>query len=227
MEDLRDLKKELVEYGKRIIQRGLVVGPGGNISIRYEDTIYLSPSGFAFDEVTEDLLVGVNLYTEDIVEGNLKPTCEIAMHLGCYRVRPDIRAIIHTHPPLATGVVSAGVKLRPLTAELVALVGSIPILDYILPSTKELADAVSKAIKDHNAVLMINHGCLTVGANLREAFYRTEIIEDSARLLIAAMTVGKPRFLTPEEEEAIKKLEAENYRKSLLAELPKNQKPET
>jgi len=138
------------------------------------------------------------------------------MHLGCYLAREDIKAVVHVHPPLATGVVSAGVKIKPMFPDFVALLGEVPIIDYVIPAGREIREAVTAVIKDHDAALLVNHGAVTVGANLKEAFYRAEIIEDAARTLIASLTVGKPRFLTEEEVEGIRNLEAEDYRKALL-----------
>jgi len=138
------------------------------------------------------------------------------MHLGCYLAREDIKAVVHVHPPLATGVVSAGVKIKPMFPDFVALLGEVPIIDYVIPAGREIREAVTAVIRDHDAALLVNHGAVTVGANLKEAFYRAEIIEDAARVLIASLTVGKPRFLTEEEVEGIRNLEAEDYRKALL-----------
>ena len=216
MEDVKMVKQELLRYGKKIVEKGLAVGPGGNISARSGEVVYVSPTGYSLEELSEEDYVGVNLKTGEIVEGHLKPTCEVSMHLGCYLIREDIRAIVHVHPPLATGVVSAGVKLKPMFPDFVAFVEEVPVVDYVIPAGQEIRKAVTAVIKDHNAVLLVNHGAVTVGANLKEAFYRALIIEDAARILLASLTAGKPRFLTDKEIEGIKNLEAEDYRKALL-----------
>lgn len=210
------VKKELVVYGKMIVRKGLAAGPGGNISARCGEVVYLSPSGYSLEELREEDYVGVSLKTGEVVEGHLKPTCEVSMHLGCYLAREDVRAIVHTHPPLAIGVVSAGVKINPMFPDFVALLGEVPVIDYVIPAGEEIKKMVTATLKDHDAVLLVNHGAVTVGANLKEAFYRAELIENAARILIASLTVGKPRFLTGEEIKGIENLEAEDYRKALL-----------
>jgi len=216
MVEAERIKRGLVKWGRKIAEKGLAVGAGGNISARVGDIIYLSPSGYAFEELTADQYVGVNLKTGEVVDGSLKPTCEISMHLGCYLIRRDIQAVVHTHPPLTVGLISAGVEIKPMFPDFVAYVGEAPVIDYVIPAGVEIREAVTRIIKDHNAVLLKNHGAVTVGANLKEAFYRAQIIEDASRSILASLIAGKPRFLTKEEQEGIKSLEAEDYRKALL-----------
>jgi len=210
------VKKELIKYGNKMVRSRLVGGAGGNISAKLGRIIYLSPSGYALDEMTEDSITGVDLDSGKIVEGTLRPTSEILMHLECYRIRKEINAVVHTHSPWASGVISAGVSLKPMFPEFVADLGEVGYLDYILPTTKMLADAVAQQIKNFNAILMANHGVITVGRNLREAYYRSVIIEEAAKSLVAATVVGKPRFLSREQIDQIKKLETIQYRQKVI-----------
>lgn len=216
VQDSHRVKKELVEYGRKIIDRNLVVGPGGNISVRCGDTIYMKPSGFAFDELEPDDYIGVDLRTGEVIEGCHRPTSEILMHLKCYLIRDDIRAVVHTHPPLATGIVNGGGRIEAIWPEFVAFVEKLPVIGYVVPGGKELAEEVAKHIQENNAVMMTNHGCLTVGRNLKEAFVRTVLIEETARSILASYVVGRPRVLSQQEIEDIKHLEVEDYRKALL-----------
>lgn len=216
MSEKEMVKKELIRYGSKMVSSGLVAGAGGNISARSAEVVYLSPSGYALDEMTEDSITGVSIGSGKIVEGALRPTSEVLMHLGCYQMRKEIRAVVHTHSPWAGGVVSAGVPLKPMFPEFVADLGDIGYLDYILPTTKRLADAVARQIKNLNVVLMANHGVLAVGRNLKEAYYRSIIIEEAAKSLVAASVVGKPRFLSLEQREEIKKLETIQYRRQVM-----------
>jgi len=217
MDKAETIKAQLVEYGRKIAQRGLVVGPGGNISAREEKVVYMKASGIAFEEANQTDYIGVRLDTGKVVEGHLKPTCEIQMHLGCYLVREDVRAVIHTHPPLANAVAISGETLRAFTPDFAALVGSeVPVVEYIVPGSKELAEAVKQVVKGHNGVLLANHGLLTVGANLKEAYYRTLLIEDACKSMLAAKILGKMQFFTPEQVRQITGLEAERYRRLLL-----------
>lgn len=213
------IREELVSFGRKIIERNLVVGAGGNISARFQNLIYVKPSGYAFDELTAEDYIGVDIDSGEVVEGDKRPSCEIHMHLACYRVRPDIQAVVHTHPPLATGVINGGGRIEPASPDFVAFVGRVPLINFILPGGEELAKQVAKVIKNHQAVLMINHGCVTVGNNLREAFYRTLLIEEAARSLLASLIVGRqPLVLSEDEIQGIENLDAETYRKKIISE---------
>jgi len=216
MDEKKIIKEELIKYGDKMVRSGLVGGAGGNISAKLGRIIYLSPSGYALDEMTEDSITGVDLDSGKIVEGTLRPTSEVLMHLECYRNRKEINAVVHTHSPWASGVISAGVSLKPMFPEFVADLGEVGYLDYILPTTKMLADAVAQQIKNFNAILMANHGVITVGRNLKEAYYRSVIIEEAAKSLVAATVVGKPRFLSREQIDQIKKLETIQYRQKVI-----------
>ncbi len=216
MSEKETIKKELIKYGNKMVSSGLVAGAGGNISARLGEVVYLSPSGYALDEMTEKSISGVNIGSGKIVEGALRPTSEVLMHLGCYQMRKEICAVVHTHSPWAGGVISAGVSLKPMFPEFVADLGDIGYLNYILPTTKRLADMVVRQIKSLNVVLMANHGVLTVGRNLKEAYYRSIIIEEAAKSLVAASVVGKPRFLSLKQKEEIKKLETIQYRRQVM-----------
>ena len=211
-----EIRKQLVEIGKKIADKELVVGPGGNISARVDNVVYMKASGICFEEAKTSDYIGVDLKTGDIVCGNKKPTCEIAMHLGCYLERKDISAVIHTHPPIATAVGMQEITLSPFSPDLAALVGDVPTIKYVLPGGIELAEEVKNVIKKHNAVLMCNHGLLTVGSNLMEAYYRTLLIEDACKTFVAAKSLGKMKFFTKNQSEQIKNMEAESYRKMLL-----------
>ncbi len=216
--DARLIRQELVATGRLIAQKGLVVGPGGNISARCGDLLYLSASGSSFEEAAGDDYVGVDLATGQLVDGSKKPSSEVLMHLACYRKRPEIGAVVHTHPPLAIAVASCGLTLEPLFPDFAAFLGEVPTLGYVIPTTPALAKAVEAVIGRCDGLLLANHGTLTVGANLKEALFRTELIEEASRILIAARSLGSPQTLSPAEVEAIRNLGAERYRRKLMAE---------
>lgn len=213
--DDKEVKKELVKYGKKMVQSGLVAGAGGNISARSGQNIYLKPSGYALDELTEENLTTVDIETGKVL-GGLKPTSEVAMHLACYRARDDVKAVVHTHSPWASGVISSGGTIEPMFPEFIADLDRVVKIKYILPTTELLANKVGEVISDGSTVLMENHGVLAVGRTLKEAYYRSLVIEDAAKSLIAAKIMGIPRFLTPEEIEEIRKLEAVSYRRRVV-----------
>lgn len=215
------LLHELGHYSEHIVRRGLVVGPGGNTSVRDGAVMWISPSGYALDDIAVEHWVAVEIESGQPRQQEPRPSSESAMHLALYRARPDIEAIVHTHPPTTIGVISAGLKKIPfMFPDQVALVGSVPAIDYVVPCSQELADAVVAAMGQPtvNALLMQNHGLITVGHNLKEAYYRTEVIEDAARVFWIAKTVGTPRTLSPDEADEILNLEAERYRQRLLRE---------
>jgi len=213
---MEEIRKKLTEYGKKIVEKGLVAGPGGNISARDGDFVYLSPSGFFLDEIKEEEWVKVDLKTGEIF-GNLRPTCEISMHLGIYVIRENVRAVIHTHPPITVGLISAGVKFKPFFPDYVAILGKdVPVIDYVPPAGEEIRKAVCKEIKNVNVVLLKNHGVVAVGESIKEAYTRSLIVEEAAKSIFAGILSGKLRYFTKKEIEQIENLEAEDYRKALL-----------
>ncbi|MFH0796606.1 MAG: class II aldolase/adducin family protein [Candidatus Omnitrophota bacterium] len=219
---MSDIKKELSRYGNLLVEKGLTTGPGGNISARDGDTIYLSPSGFSLNEIGPDDWFAIDLKTgKQIGKGKagLRPTCEVSMHLGCYLVRKDIGAVIHTHPVLATAMATAGIEFKGLFPDFVALIGrEVPAVEYVIPAGEKIRKAVTNVIKKgYDVVLLKNHGAVALGANLKYAYFRSLLLEDAARFLMAILSTGKKvRYLTPKEVIGIENLEAEDYRKLLL-----------
>lgn len=212
------LFRELGYYGKKIVYHRLAVGPGGNISARNGNTMWISPSGFGLDEISENQWVPVNIETGQPNHSSLRPSSEILMHLYIYRHRPDVEAVVHTHPPVTIAVISSGHDHIPfMFPDHVAIAGHMSSIDYVIPCTEELATAVVSAITPESTGLLLkNHGLITLGSSLKQAYYRTEIIEDSARVYWMASCMGTPRILTPAETNDILNLEAEKYRQKLL-----------
>ena len=200
---MSDVRTELSNYGARIVRAGLSAGAGGNISARDGDVVWMKPSGFAMDELTPENLCGLDLATGELRSGNVAPTTEFNMHLAVYRARPDVAAVFHTHPPWMTGVISAGVPFRHLTTEGIGYLGRVIHLPYEVPQSEMLATQVGEASRNHETMLLPNHGIVTVGATLREAYHRSLVAEDTAKSIIAAALVGKPRFLSKPQISAI------------------------
>ncbi len=215
MHEEERLRHELVEYGKKLLMNNLVVGAGGNISAKHDNTFLISPSGIGFDEMRPEDLVTVSCDDGQTI-GCGRPSSEVAMHWYCYKQRPDIEAVVHAHPPTTVGVISGGGMIEPMFPEFVAYVGELAKVDFLTPCTNELADSVASALQRVDGVLMVAHGALTVGNSLKEAFMRMEIIEESARILVVSKMFGGPRVLTSEERRNIKQLDAEKYRAELL-----------
>lgn len=210
------VKQEIVFYGKKVVEKGLVVGPGGNISGRCGNKIFLSPSGYALDELEENNLSIVDIDSGKSIENTPRPTCEIEMHLTIFRERKDVDAIIHTHPPIATGLISGGYDLSPMTPDVCAYVAPILHLDFILPATKKLARSVRDAVRKADVIALRNHGIVTVGKTFKEAFVKSIIVEESAKVQIAAIIAGKPNFLSQEDIMRIKESGTEEYRRNIL-----------
>lgn len=215
---ISQLKTELSFYGNKIVQKNLVVGPGGNISVRDGNIMWISPSGFSLDEINDDKWVPVNINNGQSQNPDLKPSSEIAMHLYIYQQRPEIHAIVHTHPPVTISIISSGYDNIPfMFPDHVALVGQIPHIEYVIPCSDELANAVITALKPgDNGLLLKNHGLITIGSTLKQAYYRTELIEDAAKVFWMGKSIGIPRILTQQEANDILNLEAEKYRQRLL-----------
>jgi L-fuculose-phosphate aldolase len=211
---------ELTRYARRIVERGLAAGPGGNVSVREGARIWISPSGFPLDLIERDDWVPMEIVTGRIEREGPRPSSEFEMHLEIYRARPDVNAVVHTHPPVTIGVISAGIReIPPMFPDYVAIAGTVGMIEYVVPCSPELAAAVRQEIMapGMGALLMQNHGLLTVGGSVREAYYRTEVIEEAARIYWVARSVGTPQVLTAAQSAAILDLEAERYRQKLLA----------
>jgi L-fuculose-phosphate aldolase len=215
-----DVRAELVEYSRQILRQGLATGAGGNISARCGNTMLISPSGFSLEDVRPQEYVAVDVATGVIEPGALRPSSEVLMHLACYRRRPEIRALIHTHPPHTIALTSAGHTLRPMFADFIIYLGhEIPHVDYVTVTTPELAAAVDEVIGRANCVILRNHGAITVGENLKQAFWRACTVEEGARIQWMAAVCGTPQFLDAGEAVKLSSLGSEQYRQQLLAKM--------
>mgnify|MGYP001171878695 FL=1 len=194
------LRADIVEIGRRLHARAYVASNDGNVSVRLDDKRLLTtPKGVSKGFMTPDMIVTTDLDGEKVA-GEREPSSELLMHLAVYQYRPEISAVVHAHPPTATGFAVAGIPLdRAVLAEVVTTLGSIPIADYGTPSTQELADAVRKFIKSHDGLLLANHGALTVSEDLFSAYYKMETIEHFARISLVARMLGGERLLSREE----------------------------
>src|ERR671913_2139916 len=170
-------RADIVEVGRRLWERGYIASNDGNISARLDDhRLITTPKSVSKGFMTPDMMVIVD-YEGKKVTGERDPSTELPMHLEIYRNRPDVGAVVHAHPPLATGFAVAGIPLtRAVLAEVITTLGSIPIAEYGTPSTAELPDAVRKYIKAHDGMLLANHGAVTVGHELYAAYFKMETI---------------------------------------------------
>jgi L-fuculose-phosphate aldolase len=194
------LRADIVEVGRRLHARGYVASNDGNISLRLPgDRLLTTPKGVSKGFMTPEMMVVTDRAGRKVA-GERDPSSELLMHLAVYQNRPDIQAVVHAHPPIATGFAVAGIPLdRAVLAEVVTTLGSIPIAEYGTPSTSELADAVAKYIRAHDGLLLANHGALTIGADLFAAYYKMETIEHFARISLVARLLGREHLLSREE----------------------------
>ncbi|HEY7682409.1 MAG TPA: class II aldolase/adducin family protein [Gemmatimonadales bacterium] len=188
----------IVRCCRRLWQAGLIAGADGNISVRVgPETLLVTPSGLPKADLRPEDLVRVSLAGE-ARGGFRKATSELHLHLRVYGDRPDLGAVVHAHPPTATGFAVAGEGLPgDVLPELTVLCGTVPLAGYATPGTAEVGDAVAPFLKGHEAVLLANHGAVTWGPDLATAQIRMESLEHVARILLAARAVGRVIHLTP------------------------------
>ncbi len=182
------LSHELSEYAKRAFHRGLVSGTGGNISVRIPDTenVIITPSGFSLGEIEPEINLVVNL-NGTIIYGHpgLKPSKESSFHLSIYRIRSDVGAIAHLHPPYATAYSNLGKNLPLVTVSSRAVLGEIPCVECAMPGSKELAGYVIEGVKRYPGIkglLMKEHGILTLANDIKTAYYIADLIEATAKI---------------------------------------------
>ncbi len=194
------LRADIVEIGRRMYARGYTASNDGNISVRLgSDRLLMTPKSVCKGFMTPDMMCITDLDGRKL-QGDLDPSSEMLMHLEVYRQRADVQAVVHAHPPTATGFAVAGIPLdRAVLAEVLTTLGSIPIAEYATPSTRELPEAVRKYIKAHDGMLLANHGALTVGGDLYAAYYKMETIEHFAHISLVARMLGRENLLSREE----------------------------
>jgi L-fuculose-phosphate aldolase len=192
--------RAVCEAGRRLAERGLIGGAEGNISARCgPERLLVTPAGRAKDTLVPADLIEVDL-TGGVIRGSGRPSSELGMHLSILSLRQDVMAVVHAHPPVATGFAVAGKMLGDGTlAELVTLFGTVPVVPYGAPGTPELGERVKPYAREHDALLLANHGAVTVGPTVEAACHRMESLEQGARILLVARLLGGARPLSPEQ----------------------------
>ncbi len=202
----RKHRDEIVRLGKRLYERGFIAATDGNLSVRLDDErLLVTPTCMCKGMMQADDLVVVDMNGHKL-EGDRNVSSEVEMHLLIYGMRPEVGAIVHAHPPTATGFAAAGVSLEdPLISEVVLTLGSVPLAEYACPGTKELSSSLRPLVKGHNAILMANHGVVAYGDDLDQAFMHMETVEHFAKIALVTRTLGSPQPIRPEE---VQKLDA-------------------
>ena len=178
-------KQMILEVGRRMYQGGFVAANDGNISCKVGDNgIWATPTGVSKGFMTEDMLVKLDL-DGNVLEGTHKSSSEIKMHLRVFKENPKVQGVVHAHPLTATAFACAGISLEePVLMEGVLSLGCVPLVHFALPGTEEVPEAVAPYCREYNAVLLANHGALTWGDNLMQAYYRMETTEYYAKILM-------------------------------------------
>ena len=195
-----EIKKEICEVGLKLWQKGFVAANDGNISVKIsENEYYCTPTGVSKASLTPDMIIKVDRDGKKL-EGKLNPSSEIKMHMRVYRERPDVNAVVHAHPPVATAFTVADIDLdQYVLPEAVLTIGAVPTCDYGTPSTMEIPDSLDPYIQNHDAFLLRNHGALTVGCNLTKAFFVMEEVEFNAVICKHAMDLGAVHEISSEQ----------------------------
>ena len=203
-------KQMILEVGRRMYQGGFVAANDGNISCKVGDNeIWATPTGVSKGFMTEDMLVKLDL-DGNVLEGTHKPSSEIKMHLRVFKENPKVQGVVHAHPLTATAFACAGISLEePVLMEGVLSLGCVPLVHFALPGTEEVPEAVAPYCRDYNAVLLANHGALTWGDNLMQAYYRMETTEYYAKILMMNnFILGKKTLLSQGQIDDIIKIRA-------------------
>lgn len=193
-EVIQDLRERLCKVGKTLYEKGLVSGTVGNISARLPGTerILIKPSGLCMGFLKPEDLILVDVHGKQL-EGDRPISVETPMHTAVYRARNDVNGVVHSHAPTATAFGIAGTEIMPMAIETFMFIPKgVPIVPFEMPGTKELANAVQEKIKEYDAVILENHGVLTVGTTIEEAQDLNMVVEETAHLqYMATVLAGK------------------------------------
>ncbi|HEX2778990.1 MAG TPA: class II aldolase/adducin family protein [Gemmatimonadaceae bacterium] len=194
------LRREIVGVCRRLYERGLIAGQDGNVSVRLPgDRLLVTPLGMSKVDVGPNDLVEMRLDGTTTSRGR-RASSEVLMHLRIYRRRPDVMAVVHAHPPTATGFAVAGEGfVNCVLPEVVYQVGEVPLLQYATPGTEALADSFEPYLATHDAFLLANHGATTIGPSLLLAHQRMESLEHAARIVLTARLLGRVNALSGEQ----------------------------
>jgi len=197
-----EIKQMICDIGKRIWTRGYVAANDGNITVKINDKeVLTTPTGVSKGFMTPEMIIKVDM-SGKVLSNNpkYKPSSEVKMHIEVYQQRPDVRSVIHAHPPYSTSFAVAGIPLNKcVLPEAILVLGAVPIAKYGLPSTKEIPDAIRPHIQHSDAVLLENHGTLTLGPDLISAYHRMETLEHTAHIVFLARQLGNVNVLPQKE----------------------------
>ncbi len=207
------IKEKICEVGYNLWLRGFVGANDGNISAKLDDgTFIATPTGISKGVLKPEMLIRMNANNE-IVEcpEGYRPSSEFKMHLKCYKDRPDIGAVVHAHPPIATGYAIAHIPLDQYSmSEAITFLGSVPIAPYATPGTNEVPESLTEFLPYHDAILLMNHGAITMGVDITQAYFRMETLEHFAKTSLVARLLGGAKELPRDKIDACCEI-AKNY----------------
>src|SRR5947208_14568994 len=217
----RQYRREIVFFGRSLHDRGYVAAMDGNLSVRLdENRILATPTAMCKGMRRPSYLVIVDQNGRRI-SGRAGVLSQIAMHLLIYRLRPDVRGIVHAHPPTATGFAAAGIPLnQPLVCEVVIGLGSIPLARYGTPGTPELTEALEPLVPHYDAILMSNHGVVAYGSDLNHAYMKMETVEHFAQIALVTHLIGRQQPLGEDEVEKLLLARAKYFGAKMAASMP-------
>ena len=193
IDNITKIKEQICSVGRDLWTLGMVAANDGNISARLPDgNIITTPTGVSKRDMTPDMLIIITP-GNDIVSSplGLRPSSEFKMHLTCYKNRDDIMAVVHAHPPFATGYACAHLALDDYSlSEAVTFMGSVPCAPYATPGTDAVGESIIPYLAEHDTILLMNHGAITVGVDLTSAYFRMETLEHSAKVSFIAKCLG-------------------------------------
>jgi len=200
-------KNEIVEFGRLLYNQKLVSGTDGNLSVRLDDDrILITPSGVAKGRLSAENIVTVDINGKKL-QGSLNPSSEIAMHTFVFQNRDDINACVHSHAPYATSFAVAGIEItEDILPEVVLFIGGIPLTEYAPPGTDAVPKSLEPHIEKNNAFLLRNHGLLTIGKSIEEAYNRHEIVEHYAHIIHLARQLGNVNSIPSDDFKRLEKM---------------------
>jgi len=204
-----DAAQQILEIGRRMYQKNFVAANDGNISCKIdEDIILTTPNGVSKGFMTEDMLVKVRLNGTVLSSGSWKPSSEVKMHLRLYNENPNIMGVTHAHPPVSTSFSIAGICLdQAIYSEALINLGVVPCVHYETPGSQGIPDSIAPYCRDYNALLLSNHGALTWGRTLMEAFFRLEALEHYAMIsMYTSNVIGKANQLSRDQVDELLKI---------------------
>ncbi len=203
----QQLRNEIVRFGRLLHSRGFSAACDGNLSCRLDDErMLITPAGLCKGMMEPEDIVVADL-RGDKLSGRREVSSETGMHVLFYSRRPQVQAVVHAHPPTATGFAVAGIALdEPVLAEMLCSLGSVPVAPYATPGTPELARAMEPFVAEHDAILMGNHGVVCCGSDLLRAYLNMELVEQSAKILLVARQLGGPRQLSQADAAKLREL---------------------